>query len=286
MNAVIVTADDFGLSTEVNEAVEEAHRNGILTCASLMVGAAAAEGAVAIARRLPTLKIGLHLVLVEDVPILPAQRIPSLVDSAGRFRRDLVRAGTGMFVSPKTKRQLAAEITAQFEAFRSTGLALDHVNAHKHYHLHPTVASLLFAIGPRYGMRALRIPSEPAAVISAIEPAAATAARAAVALWSNLLGRRARRRDLLVPDQVFGLAWSGAMTGARLRGVLSHAPDGVTEIYTHPATTGGFPGHAPGYSYAEELAGLTAPETRDLVERLALRLCSFSGLGAGTAGLS
>jgi chitin disaccharide deacetylase len=258
--------------------VEETHRNGILTCASLMVGGNAAADAIAIARRVPSLKLGLHLVLVEDVPALPAQAIPDLVDASGHFRRDLVRAGTEMFLRPKVKRQLAAEITAQFEAFKATGLALDHVNAHKHYHLHPTIAALILSIGPRYGMRALRVPSEPINVIRAIEPVPITAPQVAVAFWSRFLRSRARRNGIIVPDHVFGLAWSGAMTGTRMRGVLAHLPQGLSEIYTHPATAGGFAGEAAGYRYADELLGLTARETVELVKKLRLRLCGFSDL--------
>ncbi len=244
-----------------------------------MVGGNAATEAIAIARRVPSLKVGLHLVLVEDVPTLAPQAIPDLVDASGHFRRDLVRVGTGMFMRPKVQRQLAAEITAQFETFKATGLALDHVNAHKHYHLHPTIAALILSIGPRYGMRALRVPSEPVALLRPIEPVQTSAAQTAVAFWSRFLRLRARHKGILVPDQVFGLAWSGAMTGERLRGILAHLPPGVSEVYTHPATANGFAGEAAGYRYADELAGLTALETVELVKRLRLRLCSFSELG-------
>ncbi len=244
-----------------------------------MVSGNAAADAVAIARATPSLKVGLHLVLVEDVPTLPIDAIPDLVDKSGHFRRDLVRAGTEMFVWPKVRRQLAAEITAQFEAFKATGLLLDHVNAHKHYHLHPTIASLILSIGARYGMRALRVPSEPIALIRSIEPTKVTMAQTAVAFWSRFLRMRARRKGLIVPDQVFGLAWSGAMTGQRIREVLARLPQGISEIYTHPATAGGFAGQAAGYRYVDELLGLTASDTLELVKRRRLRLCSFSDLG-------
>lgn len=259
--------------------MELAHRGGILTSASLMVGAAAAEAAVAIARRLPSLRVGLHLVLVEDRPVLPRAAIPDLVDGDGLFRRDLVRAGAAMFCLPSVRRQLAAEITAQFEAYRATGLPLDHVDAHQHYHLHPTVAALILAIGPRYGMRALRVPAEPARVLRAVEPGAGRGAGLITAPWSRLLARRARRRGVMAPDQVFGLAWTGAMTGERVRGLIERLPPGVTEIYAHPAIAGSFTRAAPGYRYPEELAALTDPATRALVEESGARLCGFGDLG-------
>ena len=93
MRRLIVTGDDFGLAVPVNEAIEEAHRHGILTAASLMVGAEAAADAVERARRLPSLRVGLHLVLVEGRSVLPPEAIPDLVDRHGEFSPRLVRAG-------------------------------------------------------------------------------------------------------------------------------------------------------------------------------------------------
>src|SRR5262249_25034335 len=94
---LVITADDFGAAPEVNEAVEIAHRDGILTATSLMVSAPAADDAVARARRLPFLRVGLHLVLVEGRPALPASEIPDLVAGDGTFRTDMARAGAAMF---------------------------------------------------------------------------------------------------------------------------------------------------------------------------------------------
>ena len=79
--------------------------------------------------------------------------------------------------------------------------------------------------------------------------------------WASYLARAARRAGLRTPDSVFGLAWSGAMTAARLTGLLLHLPVGRTEIYLHPATRDDFPRHAAGYRYCDELAALTAPSS-------------------------
>ena len=278
MKRLIVTADDFGLAVEVNAAVEAAHSDGILTAASLMVSGAAAADAVARARRLPRLAVGLHLVLVEGRPTLPPDHLPDLVTPEGRLRSDLARLGAAIAFSPRVRRQMAAEIAAQFEAFGRTGLALDHVNAHKHFHLHPVVAGLVLRIGREHGMAALRVPLEPPRVLAAIEPGAASPVpERALARW---LARRATRARLMAPDQVFGLAWSGAMTGARVTGLLAHLPEGVSEIYLHPATNDGFAGAAPGYAYAEEWAALVAPETR------AAARAAGAGLGGYAASLS
>jgi hopanoid biosynthesis associated protein HpnK len=276
--ALIVTADDFGLSTEVNDAVEAAHRRGILSAASLMVAEPAAADAVARARRLPSLRVGLHLSLVEGRPMLPPERVPDLVDAGGRFRTDMARAGAAMFFRPAVRRQLAAEIEAQFAAFAATGLPLDHANAHKHFHLHPTIGALLVATGRRHGLKAVRVPLEPLAVLRAVEPGAAAPGSWITTPWARLLARRLRRQGLTVPDQVFGLAWSGAMTAARLEGVLRRLPPGVTEIYLHPATDGGFDGAAPGYRYAEELAALLAPAALEAAVLSGARRGGFADL--------
>ena len=174
MKQLIVTADDFGAAEAVNDAVQRCHENGILTAASLMVSGAAAADAVRRAKALPSLRIGLHLVLVEGKPVLSAMEVPDLVDAGGNFRTDMARAGAAMFFLPKVRRQLEAEIEAQFSAFSATGLSLDHVNAHKHFHLHPTIAGLIVKIGKRYGVRGARVPLEPQDVLGAIEHHAAS----------------------------------------------------------------------------------------------------------------
>jgi hopanoid biosynthesis associated protein HpnK len=158
---LIVTADDFGLHQAVNEAVERGYRDGVLRAASLMVAAPAVADAVARAKQNPGLAVGLHLVLADGRAMLPPQRIPDLVDAHGMFNSDMVRNGFRFFFLPHVRKQFADEIRAQFEAFAATGLQLDHVNAHKHFHLHPTILSMMLSIGREYGMHAIRLPSEP-----------------------------------------------------------------------------------------------------------------------------
>ena len=161
MRRIILTGDDFGLAVPVNEAIIEAHRAGTLTTASLMVTGEAAADAVTRARQTPSLRVGLHLVLVEGRPALPPSEVPDLVDSRGEFHSKLTAAGFRFFFRPGVRKQLGAEIRAQFSAFRSTGLQLDHVNAHNHMHLHPTVFGLVLRIGREFGMKAVRLPNEP-----------------------------------------------------------------------------------------------------------------------------
>lgn len=275
MKRLVVTADDFGAASEVNEAVEIAHTRGILTAASLMVTAPAANEAVSIAKRFPSLRVGLHIVLVEGRPILPPSEIPDLVDSTGQFRTDMAATGAKIFFLPAVRRQAAREIEAQFEAFRATALALDHVNAHKHFHLHPAIAAEILCIGKRFGMRALRVPREPRQVLVQIEPQPRDPIAAIAAPWVALLARRVRRSGAIFPDQVFGLRWSGAMTKDRMRALLDRLPEGLTEIYMHPATAP-YVGHAEGYHYADELAALTDGSVIEAVNRPGIVRGGFS----------
>jgi hopanoid biosynthesis associated protein HpnK len=275
VKALIVTADDFGAAEQVNDAVEIAHRDGILTAASLMVAAPAAADAVVRAKRLPRLRVGLHIVLVEGRPTLPATAVPDLVDASGNFRTDMAASAVAMFFLPRVRRQLEAEIAAQFDAFRATGLNLDHVNTHKHFHLHPTIASTILRVGKRHGLRAMRVPLEPHHVLRKAEPLAKLPSALATAPWAMLSRARLRAAGMTVPDQVFGLAWSGAMTPARVLGLIENLPDGLTELYLHPAT-GPYPGSAPGYRYADELAALTAPRVIEAARNSAIAKGGFA----------
>ncbi|HWB49934.1 MAG TPA: hopanoid biosynthesis-associated protein HpnK [Stellaceae bacterium] len=271
----MVCADDFGRDGAVNAAVEQAHRDGILTAASLMVAAPAAADAVARAQRLPGLGVGLHLVLADGAPILPPSAVPALVGPDGRFDPNMVRAGFRFFFSPAAQRQLAAEIRAQFAAFAATGLPLDHVNGHKHIHVHPTVARLVIGIGREFGLRAMRLPYEPPAPLRLAAPAD----RHRGIGWSPVaaaLRRRLGRAAIAHNDQVFGIAWSGAITEDRLLALLPHLPDGVSEIYAHPAC--GAASFVPGYRHAAELAALLSPRVRQQTAALGLRLVRYADL--------
>jgi hopanoid biosynthesis associated protein HpnK len=260
---LIVTADDFGLHTSVNEAVERASRAGVLTAASLMVAEPAAADAIARARELPQLRVGLHLALADGRSRLPPDRIAALVDANGRFRNRMFVDGMRFFALPHVRRQLEAEIRAQFEAFAATRLRLDHVNAHKHFHLHPTLLTMLLRIGRDYGLGVpvaqsvgMRVPDEPLW----------TAHASAILLspWLRLMKRRLRRAQIPHNDHVFGVADSGHMSEQRLLQILARLPEGVTEIYLHPATESGtaIAASMTDYRHADELAALMSPQVR------------------------
>jgi len=266
---LIITGDDFGLSESVNEAVEEAHRHGLLNGASLMVGAKATKDAVERARRCPSLKIGLHLVLVDGSSVLPPQMIPDLVNHAGEFSSHLVRAGFNFFFRPRVKRQLEAEIRAQFEAFRRTGLLLDHANTHHHMHLHPTVSGLVLKVGQEYGMRAMRLPYEPP-LPSWRASGDGLLRRGAIRLlllpWVSLLRSRFMRVGVHSNDFVFGMNDSGHLHLELVLRFLKFLPPGVSEIYFHPGDN------------AKELEALIHPALREALQASQIRTISFDDL--------
>ena len=276
MNCLVITGDDFGLAREVNEAVEIGCSKGILSAASLMVSGAHAGDAVERARRLPSLRVGLHLALTDAAPVLPPGQIPRLVDGRGRLRSDLARFGLELALSAAARAQMQAEIEAQFRAFLSTGLPLDHVSVHRHFHLHPIVAAMVIEIGSRFGAHALRVPREPPRVVQS----RALGGRIVEDLCSRLLSGRARRAGVATPEAVFGLRWSGGVTRERLRLLLESLPCGFWEIYLHPATSDVFPEHAPGYRCVEELGALLDPGNVEAVRRSGRRLGGYQDVVA------
>ena len=114
---LVVTADDFGNDVAVNEAVEIAHRDGILTAASLMVGGPALADAVERAKRLPGLGVGLHLTLVDGTPVLPPEVVPGLVDDRGRFRDNMALAGAAMFFLRSEERRVGKECRSRWSPY-------------------------------------------------------------------------------------------------------------------------------------------------------------------------
>ncbi len=281
MKQLILTADDFGLDPAVNQAVETAHKAGVLSSASLMVAAPAAADAIDRARRLPDLRVGLHLVLVDGRPLSPPAAVPALIGQDGHFVRNLVRAGFRFGFRPEVRRQLATEIRAQFEAFRATGLALDHVDTHKHMHLHPTIATMMLAIGRDYGMRAVRVPIEPKAALRRAYPEERVGTPF-YRPWIELLRRRLVAAGMIVNDYLFGLAWSGRMVETRVLRLLPHLPEGVSELYFHPAISQNATLRAamPGYRVAEEFSALISEDVRARIAALGVVRTSYGALAA------
>ena len=280
---LILTADDFGLSLAVNEAIEEAHRRGVLSTTSLMVGAGAAGDAVERARRLPSLRVGLHLTLVGGAPILPPHTIPGLVNPGGEFSSHLFKAGINFYFRAGVRQQLEQEIRAQYQAFRDTGLALDHVNCHNHMHLHPTIGGLLLKVGREYGLRAVRYPYEPVLPswrASGKDLGPKLLSRLFLCPWLFLLKKQLRQARMRSNHFVFGMNDSGNMRLDLVIRFLRQLPDGVSEIYFHPASR-----RSPeldlamaNYHFREEFDALTSPVLEQFLRDSDIQRIAFSDL--------
>ena len=283
LKKVIVTGDDFGLAMPVNEAIIRAHAEGILTSASLMTGGEFFHDAAESAQNHPTLRVGLHLTLVQGRPVSPPELVPDIVDSNGEFSTSLARAGFRFFFLPQIRRQLETEIRAQFEAFARTGLSLDHADAHNHMHLHPTVLGLMLKTGKEYGLRAVRLPKEPP-LRSWRAAGGLFAARlisaSFLAPWIFLMKRTLRRAGLKYNDYLFGMTDCGAMTESLLKKILRNLPDGVTELCCHPAVcrSAETDRTMPLYRHEDEFRALAGGELKRALREVPAQTVAFCDL--------
>lgn len=234
-----------------------------------MVGEHEVQDAVSRAKRLPNLGVGLHIVVVRGKPTLPPDQI-SLIAPSGVFDDNLVRAGFRYFFSPKARRQLRAEIRAQFIAFRETGLAFDHVNAHNHMHLHPTVLSIILENAKDFAVTAIRLPAETKKTVGTI----------LLSPWIALMRWRLRRASIRYNDQIVGITETGTLDQTQLLSALSVLQEGVTEIFSHPAT-GQWQDIDPAasdFKFKEEFEALISPDVVAAIENSDITLSTFKDI--------
>ena len=283
LRRLIVSADDFGLSSGVNAGIIHAHRHGILTNASLMVTGAACDEAVRLALATPALAVGLHLVLLQGRAAAPPWTIPRLVGADRMFRTSPVPTGLRYFFTPGLRAELAREIRAQLEAFAATGLPLSHVDGHLNVHLHPAVLNILLELAPAHGIRAVRLPREPLGTSLWLDRRAPLR-KLAEAVTFRSLTRYARPRlaagGIRCVDQLFGLHQSGHVTEPYLLGVLAALPPGTTEIYCHAGQVDAEASRwrPREYECEAELTALCSPRVRAAVDAHNVRLTSYRDL--------
>lgn len=215
---IVITGDDLGLSSANNAGILTAFRHGVLTTTSLMIAGDAIEEAIEIARQHRSLAVGLHVTFADTKPVLPPEQVSMLVLSDGRFPPD-DHAHRRALLSIKGRRQIRAEMAAQFQAFHATGIPFDHVNSHRHVHRHPLLAYMFFREAARWPVKMTRIPFDPPT-----DPARLARDRY-LRFFCAWFGLRA-------PDCSIGRDWNAE----RLVTVLSSLPRGTTELYFHPVT--------------------------------------------------
>ncbi|MDE3066560.1 MAG: hopanoid biosynthesis-associated protein HpnK [Verrucomicrobiota bacterium] len=274
---MIVNADDFGFSNSVNQAVIRAHREGILTTASLMVNEPGFAQAVQWAKENPGLGVGLHLTLAHGQSALPPEAIPGLVTARGEFSGNPFAAGMNYFFRRGLRRQLRAEIHAQFEKFHSTGLTLDHVNGHLHLHLHPAILGILMEDAGQLGVKRMRLTRDCLARSRKMSRGRwlYRISHAAIFEW---LSRRARgrldRRHIRYARITFGLLQDARVDEDYVLKLLPELPPGDAELYAHPSLG----------EFRHELDALISPSVKEKVNQLGIQLIRYQDLAAEVPG--
>ena len=277
MHWVIFNADDFGDCEEINQAIIRAHREGVLTSASLMVGGKAFEGAVRLARENPTLAVGLHVTLAEGWPCLPPRELPGLTERDGRLGSG---PGVGFFIlfNREARRALVREMEEQFRKFLATGIPLSHVDGHLHFHLHPLIFPRLLRLAEESGASGIRIPRDDWKLSLRFPPRRFILSTIWALIYAPLASwalRLARASSLAVTDRVYGLFKSGSMTEDYVAGILQNLRERSAELYFHPtsgqriAALGPNPG---------DLATLLSPRIRQIIEERGIRLSTYPSL--------
>ena len=268
---LIVNADDFGRSRSINEAVIRAHREGILTTASLMVNGDAFEEAVALAKQHPTLGVGLHLTLVMGRSTLPHSDIPALVNERGEFSNNPVKVGFRYQFNSSLRPQLERELAAQFTKFKSTGLTLDHVNGHLNLHMHPTVLAILRDHARDWGITHLRLTRDPF-WLNAQLAGGEWAYRFLHALVFLFLAPVARRAigplGIRHTARVFGLLQNSRVDEDFILKLLARLPPGDSELYSHPSLD----------EFRNEFDALVSPRVKALAASQNIRLIRYQDL--------
>jgi hopanoid biosynthesis associated protein HpnK len=278
---LVVNADDFGISRGVNRGIVEAHRQGIVTSASLMPNVPSAEDALTRATTCPDLGLGLHLTLTAGAPLSPPETVPTLVDTHGRFLELgplLARLSTGAIATDDLRRELSRQV--EWSLHRS--IHPDHLDSHHHVHIHPRVTPIVIALAREHGIRWVRCPvergSSPALLTLPPKDAARTLAISTFGLLARALVKRAGLRST---RSFRGIGLGMGFGEAGLLTTLDGLPGGITELMAHP----GHPDEelARLTVFAEgrdrELAALMAAATRDLVRQQRIRLSNFGALG-------
>lgn len=276
---LIINADDFGRSHDINLAVIRAHREGVLTSASLMVAGEAVDEAVELARQNPKLAVGLHVVAVDGPAVLPHQVLSRITGESGQFPNAPVRLGLRYAFSRAARQQLDQELVAQFERFAATGLPLSHVDGHQHMHMHPAVFGRVVKLARKFGAVGIRIVRDDPSLAIRQEPAGAVGKWIEAAIF-RLLALNCRGHALPAPWRTYGFHLTGRMTEAYVLSVVRQVRESA-EIYFHPTQGPRLDRLGPN---PEELAVLLSQDFRREIGVRQLRLGCYKDVADSSVG--
>ncbi len=232
---MIINADDFGLTEGINKAVVRAHTEGVLTSATLMAGAQAAEHAVDIARQYPTLGVGAHLNVLLGKPVSDDPAVTILLDQNGEFPRSAAHLALKTIINKNILKAIEIEFAAQIEWILDHKITPTHLDSHKHLHALPTILPLVDRLADRFNISAVRFLREPAWLGRCKKPSPPPGGRTrATVIRTMAKFAKPKNHHLLKNQYLFGIAHAGKIDGEFWEMVTRQAPAGVTEVMTHP----------------------------------------------------
>ncbi len=285
MKLLVVNADDFGLDPAVNAAITKAHTTGLLTSASVLIAAPHAAEAIEFARSHPKLGVGLHLCLVDGRAAALPDKIPSLATATGELPPSPFALSVRLSTHKQLETDVEIELRAQISQFMATGLRPTHFDTHQHTHLHPVILKIVTRLAREHGVTFIRAPAEP--LWPAIRCSRQRLARrfvrwtifAALGSWTK---RRLRQQGFRTVDRAVGVLDPGHLTESFLAPYLRRLPDGLTEVFFHPADGPTKPllEMQRGYEHAAELQALCSPHLRQIINDSGIRLTNFRELAS------
>jgi chitin disaccharide deacetylase len=282
LKRLIVNADDFGFSPEVNAGIVRAHRDGIIRSASLMVAESAALAAAELARDNPGLDVGLHAVVCMGRSILGSPRLGAAVRSSGEFTDNPVAAGLRYYFDRSARAAMTDELRAQVERHLKLVGYLNHIDGHLNFHVHPLFADILVELAVEYKVPCIRLPRERVTTTLRLRRDHATRKLVESVIF-RALSRRMHRlmveHGLTSTDALFGLHQSGHLDEDYVIGLIDRLCDGTTELYFHPAADIGSVPPAP--EKQREVEILTSSRVRDAIARNRVELITFADLAKG-----
>jgi hopanoid biosynthesis associated protein HpnK len=274
---VIVHADDFGLTEEVNNGILQAHLHGILTSTSIMANGGAFEQALNIARSTPTLDVGIHLTLVEEKPLLDPKEIPALLTQEGGFHRNAFHFVGRYLLGRINLDEVRNELETQIQRVLMAGISPSHLDSHQHIHMLPRILDVVIELGHKYGIPAIRFPREDG-VLRRIRDVPFT--RFTQAMVLNLFCEMGKRKIKQKTDFFSGFLFGGNLNKENLLRILRNiSRSGTYEIMCHPGLGDSNTHYSHwGYRWTDELRALTDRDISDLLRQRGIRLISYRQL--------
>ena len=297
MKRLIVNADDFGLTTQVNQAIIDGHFCGLISSTSLLANGEAFESAVALSRQAPRLGVGVHLNPTEGKPVAPASSIPSLVNGQGCFARKPGHLWRAMILGRVSTVDIEKELRAQIEKVLAAGIVATHLDSHKHVHALPVLGRMTIRLARQYGIPAIRCVAERWSALGCLLgrfPHAKTTIfrqllnSCTLALVSRGWSRQLRRAGVAYASHFYGLTPTGFLDEELLREILCHLPDGTSELMCHPGFVDKALRQTPTRLLEQremEYQALTRPGIKLVAKDLGVQLVNYGDLvGSKSAG--